>query len=135
MVTIGIVDFTRAFNAQIALRDGVREAAIYAGQASNFVKWCAPAGGGALPCPTGATLANESADPDNIAFQLEATALDVAGLVLETPVCSADPNPCVRGSIVTITATYELPLLTPVFSDLFGGSIELSASTTSTVIQ
>jgi hypothetical protein len=133
LVSLGIVDFARAFNAQIALRDGIREAAIYAGQGTNFVKWCAPAGGDALPCPAGATVANESPDPDNIAFQLEGSSLELQDLTLATPVCSA--NPCVRGSTVTISATYELPLLTPVIGDLLGGSVEMTASTTSTVLQ
>ena len=40
LLTLGVVDMARVFTSYIALTNGVANAAIYAGQGTNYLKWC-----------------------------------------------------------------------------------------------
>src|SRR5690349_801127 len=54
MMTIGIVDMARVFSANVNLADGVRKAALWASEGSNYDRWCRELGtpSDAVPCPT-----------------------------------------------------------------------------------
>jgi TadE-like protein len=133
VLTAGVVDLARVFSAYIALTDGVREGALYAAQGTNNTKWCAPADPDSVACPPGSDPAvNESADPENIAYQIKSTGLDVSEISMRTPVCA--PSPCADGSTVTIAASYRMSLVTPVLGDILGGDVSVSASTTAEVL-
>ena len=151
LLTVGIVDATRMFNAYISLTNGVTEGAIYAAQGTNNAKWCTSIAGKAatpavsVPCPAGTTVTNQSNDADNIAYRIdgEATGLDPALIAMSVPVCRADGNPgtvvdCTDTNAakkVTITATYVFtPILQMPIISLWANGVTLSASTTATIL-
>ena len=147
LLTLGIVDATRMFNAYIALTNGVREAALYASAGTNYTKWCldpADAAGKLTPpaisvaCPllpggTPIDPLNYSRDPDNIAYHLagEATGIDPSQITYSVPAC--DNGNCDTTSLrVTITASYPFAGLTPL---VWSNGITLTASTTMKIIR
>ena len=135
LLTVGIVDLARMFSTYGALIDGVREGALYAGDGPlNNRNWCFPAEANVVPCPPGAdpSINETSPDPDNIAFHIAASGLDASQVVMADPACT--PDPCEPGGSVQVSASYRVPLLTPILSSLFGGSILMSASTTASVL-
>lgn len=136
VLTAGVLDMARIFSAYIALTDGVREAALYAAEGTNNTKWCAAPGPDTIACPPGTNPAvNQAPDPydrDNIAYQIQSVGLDVNEIVLHDPVC--DPDPCTADSTVTITASYRMPLVTPMLNDLLGGDVTVTARTTATLL-
>jgi hypothetical protein len=136
LLTVGIVDLARMFSTYGALIDGVREAALYAGDGPrNNLNWCFPGGTDPIPCPSGASPAIHatSPDPDNIAFHINSSGLVAAQVEMADPVC--EPDPCVPGGTVKVSASYRVPLLTPILGTIFGGSILISATTTARVLQ
>lgn len=135
LLTIGVVDLARIFSSYIALVDGVREASLYAALGTNNTKWCTvQPDTDAVACPPGSDpLVNESADPNNIAYQINSAGLDVAGIDMWAPVCT--PDPCDATSVVRITATYEMDLLTPILGDILGQNVVVKAETTAKVLQ
>ena len=143
VLTLGVVDATRVFTAEIALANGVREAAIFAAAGSNYDKWCtdpafkAPTPPVSVPCPAGTTAFHEFNDPENVAYRIaaEVTGLDAALVVLEQPVCAPVAN-CDDASVdVTITAHYPFEPLTPILGDLWGSSLTLTAATTARILR
>jgi hypothetical protein len=133
LLTVGIVDAARIFSAYSSLIDGVREAALYAGESPGHnLNWCWTSG--AVPCRVGVDASHTlSPDPDNIAFHVAVPGIEAAQVVMADPVCV--PDPCVALGKVAITASYRVPLLTPILSSLFGGDILISATTTAMVLQ
>jgi Flp pilus assembly protein TadG len=142
-LTLGVVDTARVFSGYISLTNGVSNAASYASQ-GDYDNWCAS--GGVIACPSGTTSAQMNADPDNIAYQVqvESAGLSASGISLSTPVCTLAANPsqteaCTSTtagyySQVTITASYDFTLLTPMMTALMGGPIHMSATTTAVMI-
>jgi hypothetical protein len=146
LFTLGVVDMARVFTAYIALTNGVSNAAIYAGQGSNYLKWCTGTPSGDVPCPTGVAAGQQQANPDNAAYQIriEASGLNVPTITLSPPQCtriigSTVENCTATGtgiySNVRIGATYSMTLLTPLMTNLMGGPIRMSAATTASIIQ
>jgi hypothetical protein len=133
LLTIGVVDLARIFSSYIALTDGVREAALFAAEGDGYDRWCAVPPDDTIACPTGAA-SHQAPDPDNIAYQIQfdAADLDPAEIEMLAPVC--DPDPCAGNSTVTIVVSYRLPILTPVLSDLLGGDLAMTASTTAAIL-
>jgi TadE-like protein len=135
LITLGVVDMARVFTAYIALTNGVSNAAIYAGQGTNYLKWCSGASGD-VACPPSPPA--PVADPNNIAYQIqvEATGLTLSSITLASPQC--DGNPCSATSgyaNVKIVATYHMSLLTPLMATLMGGDVYMTAATTAAVLQ
>jgi Flp pilus assembly protein TadG len=119
LMTLGVVDLARMFTAYISLTNGVREAALFAG-------------------------ANSYADLNGIAYriQVEANGMDASKIALSPPACaaamdaSASFGACDTDSqLVKITASYELPVLTPVLGAVLGGHIHLEATTVANILQ
>ena len=132
LLTLGVVDLARVFASYIALTDGVREAALYAAEGTNNTKWCAASAPDNVPCPPGTDPAvNRDPDPastDNIAFQLRSAGLEAPDVQLADPICS---NACApEDGTVTISATYDVALITPVLGEVLGASVTLGATTT-----
>jgi len=141
MLTLGVIDMARVFTSYISLTNGVSSAAIYAGQ-GGYLKWCAT--GGTVPCPAGAPATAKIANPDNIAYQVqvESEGMNKPAVVLASPVCTrtgtATTENCTSTGAgaydhVTIAATYDVTLLTPLMNTLMGGPVRLSAATTAVI--
>lgn len=155
LVTLGVIDAARVFTANISLTNGVREAALFAGASdltlsgANYNKWCtdalqkAPEPAVSVPCPAGAAATNIVADPDNLAYRIdiEANGLDATKIVLAPPTClSATHAPVLNCDLasavyVTVTAHYPVETLTPLLSQVWGGSINLKAVTTAKLLR
>ena len=133
LLTVGVVDLARVFSSYIALTDGVREAALFAAEGDGYERWCAIPPDDTIACPSGAE-GHQSPDPDNVAYQIQfdSVALDPSEIVMLAPAC--DPDPCGGNSSVTIVVSYRVALLTPVLSDILGGSVTMTASTTAAVL-
>jgi hypothetical protein len=147
MMTLVVVDGARVYMAQIALTNGVREAALFAVK-GNYNAWCRdpsdasqadPGMPVSVPCPAGSGATHYSADPGNLAYRLaaEGSGMNVASVVLAQPLCGLGPGApasscgAVANPIfVTIKATYAFTPLTPMLAQIWGNSIVLSASTT-----
>lgn len=100
LMFMGLVDIGRIVFTYIALEDAVQEGALYASYE---------------PVPASAIIARVRTSSNHA---------EVTGATVPAPVCTTSPAP----GTVTVTASYNLPLLTPVGSQLFGGSIQLSAT-------
>ena len=140
LLTLGVVDLARVFTANIALTNGVSNAAIYAAQGA-YLKWCT----GSLlvtdvACPPGPPVPPaHGPNPDNIAYQIqrEASGMTLAAIVLETPQCTpvaGPPEDCLNTTPgvytkVKIVATYDMTLVTPLMSALIG-TVHMTAATT-----
>lgn len=151
LITLGVVDMARVFIAYVSLENGVREAAIFAAGSSNghnSDKWCTTVGGKlptpavSVPCPTGTVVGtnDKSADPNNIAYRIDAEAsdMDASHIVLSAPTTTIDANcdssTAGDGKRVTITAQYSFKLLMPVVSTMFSGGIPMTATTSTCVL-
>lgn len=156
LITLGVVDLARIFSAYISLTNGVREAGIYASftttSTANSDNWCT---GAALTpqdvrCPTkfynGSTITggtpaiNKKDNPDNLAFRiaLEAAGLDTANITFYAPSCDAVTNAytCSTTSLnVSVRASYEMSLLTPVIGAIIGSPLTMSASETARILR
>jgi hypothetical protein len=146
IMTIGIVDMARIFSANVNLADGVRKAALWAAEGTNYDKWCRQVASpppGIVECPTEDIDGNPvdptskvSPDPDNIAFQLRSVGLDAARITMRAPFCRdtlANPAACASDGTVQIAASYPEVLLTPILGAMFGGQILISQSTTARI--
>lgn len=134
LLTIGIVDAARMFNAYVTLNNGVTEAAIFAGTTKGYTKVC-PTGTTQCPPPNlAAGYIDCSADYDNVACHLigDSTFLDLTQLTLDAPSCAAA---CATGDVVTISASYQFkPLLPVALLSVWPNGITLRASTKVTVL-
>ena len=144
VLTLGMVDFARVFSAYISLTNAVREGALY-GSLISYTQWCAT--GGAVPCPAGTSAANKDTDPNNIAYRIstDAVSMTAAEIVMAVPQCTtsttasfATSSACSIASAnyqyVKVSASYAVPLLTPVLSSFFGGAVDISASTVARIV-
>jgi Flp pilus assembly protein TadG len=100
LMLMGVVDVGRIVFTYLALEDAVQEGALYASYE---------------PAQASAIVARVRSSSNHA---------EVVGATVPVPVCATTPAP----GTVSVTATYDLPLLTPVGSQLFGGSIHLSAT-------
>ncbi len=150
MVTLAVIDGSRAFTAQIKLTNGVRNAAMFAYK-GNYNAWCRdpsdptnadPGMPVTVSCPAGTSSANYAGDPVNLAYRIaaEASGMDRTQITLSAPLCGPGPgvptSSCasvVSPKYVTVTATYRFTTLTPLLSQLWGGSIILTATSTARV--
>jgi Flp pilus assembly protein TadG len=152
LMTLGVLDGARLYMAQISLTNGVREAALYASR-GNYNAWCrdpsdATQHDSSMPvpvsCPTGANANNYAGDPDNVAYRvgMQASGLDLSRVTLLAPKCgtgtgapTASCAAITSPTMVKIEATYRFDVLTPILSQIWGSSVNLSASSTARVIQ
>jgi Flp pilus assembly protein TadG len=150
VVTLAVIDGSRAFTAQIELTNGVRNAALFAYK-GNYNAWCRdpsdptdadPGMPVTVACPTGTGSANYGADPANLAYRIaaEASGMDRTLITLSQPLCGPGPgaptSSCAsvaNPKYVTITATYRFTTLTPLLSQFWGGNITLTATSTARV--
>ena len=141
MLTLGVVDMARVFTSYISLTNGVSSGAIYAAQ-GGYLKWCAT--GGIIACPAGAPATVKIANPDNIAYQIQvdSVGMNQAGIAFASPTCNltgtATTQTCTATGAgvydrVTVTATYDMTLLTPLMTVLMGGPVHLTAATTAVI--
>jgi hypothetical protein len=164
VLTLGIVDGARVFSSWIALNSGVSEASLYASTSVKVSHWCmdpasAPAGSVACPAGTIARQADEvcglpAGDPtgnycdiplsDNIAYRIkvEAAGLDTSRLIMATPIClntvggtlPSCEDPTAPPAYITIGASYDMDLLTPLVSNFLGHPVHMSAAATAPII-
>ena len=150
VLTLAVTDGARAYMAQIALTNGVSEAALFALK-GNYNAWCRnpsdPSQADAsmpvsVPCPAGTTSVHYSADPGNLAYRVAADAggMNPGSIVLQQPLCGLGPGaPALACSsvanpvYVTVKATYAFHPITPLLSQFWGGSVTLTASSTARV--
>jgi hypothetical protein len=147
MLTLAVVDGARVYMAQISLTNGVREATLFATRGS-YNAWCRdpndpasadPTMPQTVPCPAGASSAHYGADPGNLAFRIaiETQGMNRSRITLATPLCGMGPSApsascaaVANPTYVTIKATYQFDMLTPLLAQLWGSSIVLQASST-----
>ena len=150
VMTLAVVDGARVYMAQIALTNGVREAALFAVK-GNYNAWCRdpndpsqkdPSMPVSVPCPAGTTSAHYSADPGNLAFRIAAdtSGLDNSQIVLSQPLCGLGPGAptascatIANPTYVMVKATYTFHPLTPLLAQFWGSSITLTATSTGRV--
>ena len=141
LLTVGVVDLTRVFTGYIAITNGVRESVIYAitpKYAGTWPSdnWCSnPPGAIACPPDRPATGHDTHADPDNIAARMEGETrgLDQSKITLSAPVCKTSANATIACSdatafTVTVGASYQMPILTPILGQILGGHVTVSSS-------
>jgi Flp pilus assembly protein TadG len=132
LLTLGVVDGARIFTAYIAITNGAREGALYASAGGSYSKWCSTTS--TVVCPTGWAVSNQSNDPDNIAFrvQAETQGLTQLNIILLPPTC--DTTPCNSSSTkVTVQVKYSMSLFVPVVGALMGSPLVMTASTTAVI--
>jgi hypothetical protein len=147
VITLAVTDGARVYMAQIALTNGVREAAMFAIK-GNYNAWCRnpsdasqadPSMPVSVPCPAGTTATHYSADPGNLAFRIAADAGGVSPgqIVLSQPLCGLGPGlptlscaSVANPKYITLKATYTFHPITPLLSQFWGGSVVLTASST-----
>ena len=138
MMTLGVVDGARIFSAYISITNAAREGALYAASGTNYTKWCSTTT--TVACPATFTSANQSANPDNIAYrvQQESQGLTAANVKLFVPTCadaSGTTVTCGPSAVrVTVKVEYTMTLFVPVVSTLMGSPVKMDA-TTSAMIQ
>ncbi len=98
LLALGIVDFGRALSFKIAIAEAAQEGLTYASHEPGD------------PTGTVQRVIFSTSDPS-----LEASNVSV--------VCLTDP-----GDHVAVTVDYEVELMTPFISDMFGGTVDLSAT-------
>jgi Flp pilus assembly protein TadG len=136
LFTLGVVDMARVFTSYISLTNGVANAALYASQGTNYLKWCAA--GSSIAGAACTTSARNSANPDNIAYQLqvETTGLTLSSVTLSSPLCDGVACSALTGyTNVQIVGTYQMSLLIPLMQNLMGGPITMTAATTAAILQ
>lgn len=104
MLLMGLIDVGRIIFTYIALEDAAQEGTIYMAHE---------------PAPAATVVARVISSSNHT---------EVVNATVPTPVCTIAPAP----GIVSVTATYELPLLTPFVRELFGGTFSMSATFTGT---
>jgi Flp pilus assembly protein TadG len=132
VLTLGVVDGARVFTAYIAITNGAREGALYAASGTNFNNWCSTTS--LVACPTAYNASNQTADPSNIAYrvQAESQGLTMGNIVLSAPVC--DTTPCSSSSTkVTVTVNYSMTLFVPLISAIMGSPVRMTAATTAVI--
>lgn len=132
LLTLGVVDGARLFTAYIAITNGAREGALYAAASGNYSKWCSTTS--TVVCPTGSAPSNQSTDPDNIAYrvQAESQGLTQLNVILLPPTC--DNGACTSSSTtVTVQVRYSMSLFVPVVGALMGTPVIMTASTTAVI--
>jgi Flp pilus assembly protein TadG len=116
LMFMGTVDVGRIVFAYIALEEAVQEGATYASHAAGTPGW------------GGMTIARVTSSSNHV---------EVASAVVADPsigtACTAPPAE--TPGRITVSATYDLPLLTPVGSVLFGGTFRLGASVVATNLE
>jgi hypothetical protein len=117
---MGTVDLGRLLFAQIALEEAVQEGATY---------------GSYAPRPFNAAVKNmirarvtSSSDHTEVKF---ATVLDANVVCVAEDTTTTPPTP----GTVKVSATYNLPTLTPLGTVLFGGTFTLGATVTATNLE
>jgi Flp pilus assembly protein TadG len=151
MLSIGVLDATRVFAAQVAVTNAAREGAIFASRGGNYLIWCRDPGdpeaadpfvGAPVDCPGGTGSTNYGGDPANVAYRVAAQTLglDHARVTLDPPRCgtgsTAPAATCVAGPTpryVLVKVTYQFDMLTPVIGQLWGQSISISSTATARV--
>lgn len=137
LMTLGVVDGARIFSAYISITNAAREGALYAANGTNYGKWCSTTA--TVVCPTGFTVANQSADPDNIAFrvQQETQGLTQVNVTVDPPTCADGAGVTVTcGSTatrVTVKVRYQMTLFVPVVSVILGDPVLMDATTTAMI--
>lgn len=123
----GAADLGRVFFNFVALENAVKEGALY---------------GARYPlCDDTSTLCP---DPLNVAWHVENEARTAAGNALVTPasecrsaatdVAYADLRDCLEGDTYVVSATLDFPLITPIMSQIVGGSLTLRSESQAIVI-
>jgi Flp pilus assembly protein TadG len=100
IMLMGLIDVGRIIFTYIALEDAAQEGTIYMAHE---------------PSPAAVVIARVKSSSNHP---------EVMNATVPTPVCTIAPAP----GIVSVTASYELPLLTPFGRELFGGSFSMSAT-------
>lgn len=138
LLTLGVVDGARIFTAYIAITNGAREGALYAASGTNYNKWCSTST--TVACPTGWTAANQSTNPDNIAYrvQQETQGLTQSAITLDPPTCADASGTTITcgasATRVTVKVRYQMTLFVPVVGMILGSPVLMDA-TTSAMIQ
>jgi Flp pilus assembly protein TadG len=104
MLLMGLFDVGRIIFTYIALEDAAQEGTIYMAHE---------------PAPAATVIARVKTSSNHE---------EVVNATVPTPICTIAPAP----GIVSVTATYELPLLTPFVREIFGGTFTMSATFTGT---
>lgn len=123
----GAADFGRVFYNFVALENAVKEGALYGAR----YPLCDDA---SALCP----------DPINVAWRVENEARTAAGTALVTPasecrnaatgVAYADLRDCVEGDTYVVSANLTFPLITPIMSQILGGTLTLGSESKAIVI-
>lgn len=123
----GAADLGRVFFNLVALENAVKEGALYGAR----YPLCDDA---SALCP----------DPINVAWHVENEARTPSGTALVTPasecrnaatgVAYADLRDCVEGDTYVVSATINFPLVTPIMSQIVGGSMTLTSVSKAIVI-
>jgi TadE-like protein len=160
VLTLGIVDAARIFSSWIALNSGVGEASLYASTSVKLSHWCMDPTSpltppGSVGCPAAGTVpgavdalcglvsgtaGNYCPNPDNIAYRVkvEASGLDASRLIMVAPACMDKDGATIAcgpaAAYVTIGASYDMDLLTPLVSNFMGHPVHMSAAATAPII-
>ena len=144
LLTLGVVDMARIFTAYISLTNGVTNAALFAGQ-GGYGKWCStdPLD---IPCPTDfapnnpGNIASNAAGSIAYEIQIDAQGLIWTNIHMKAPQCTLTLTgfttaPCDNAipktySKVTISASYDVTMFTPLMSTILG-PVHMTATTTS----
>lgn len=123
----GAADLGRVFFNFVALENAVKEGALYGAR----YPLCDDA---SALCP----------DPINVAWRVENEARTASDTALVTPtaecrngatdVAYADLRNCVEGDTYVVSASLDFPLITPIMSQLLGGTITLTSESKAIVI-
>ncbi len=145
LATLSVVDGARVFTAFVSVSNASREAALYAAQGTNYLKWCAnPQPADSVPCPPGATSVNYSPDPDNVARRIadQGYGLDHAALAFDPPQCGDGTSfaTCTVANGATATrvrvhVTYSMTLVTPLLDLLWGHPVIMGSQTEATILR
>jgi Flp pilus assembly protein TadG len=122
IVVFGTIDLGRAYLTWVRVKNAAREGAAYA---QFFPGRVAPTGGGC-------------ADPDNITYRARAEGDDTGIAVTVTgpsgPITGCtSTGPVNPGQPVTVTASKNFGLITPLVQAIVGSSVNVRASVTATV--
>ena len=145
VLTLGVLDAARVFSAHVAISNSAREAAMFASRGTNSFYWCRnpadPASADpdmpvSVSCPSGAGAGNYSADPNNIGYRIaaETDGLDRTRITLDPPRCSLGAGvpgaTCTAGTTpkyVLVRVTYQMDLVTPLISQIWGKPVSITA--------
>jgi len=161
LLTLGIVDAARVFTSWVSLNGGVSAASLYASNSIKLSHWCMDPLSPSLPpqsvgCPAGTTAApadtacglpvgdppgNYCDNSDNIAYRIkvEASGLDASRIIMAAPTCATSAGVAiacgdVTAAYITVGASYDMDLFTPLVSNLMGHPVHMTASATAPII-